>query len=190
MAEYILPNGSTLATVVNEFIRHVARVEVDAQAAKYVDILVHLEREWIDNGYSHEHGIALLLDPCMIYDKSANTAIIQSRFWINLKPDISPYLCAWVDSMARNSRGYLALLGTIAHHFYQFNPRTKCCTLGWIVDRIGAGRMIADYPDIYNLTMDLLVTPPIGVDDASALTNKDVAFDLLSEEEFYTYDNR
>lgn len=183
MAEYILPNGSTLATVVNEFIRHVARVEVDARAAKYVDILVHLEREWIDNGYSHEYGIALLLDPCMIYDKSANTAITQSRFWTNLKPDISPYLCAWVDSMARNSRGYLALLGTIAHHFYQSNPRTRCCTLGWIIAIVGKGRVIKDIPDIYALTEGLSILPPVGID-------RDVVFDLLSEEEFYTYDNR
>ena len=183
MAEYILPNGSTLATVVNEFIRHVARVEVDARAAKYVDILVHLERDWIDNGYWHEHGIALLLDHCMIYDKSANTAITQSRFWTNLKPDISPYLCAWVDSMARNSRGYLALLGTIAHHFYQSNPRTRCCTLGWIIAIVGAGRVIKDIPDIYALTEWLSILPPVGID-------RDVVFDLLSEEEFYTYDNR
>lgn len=190
MAEYILPNGVTLYTRVNEFIQHVTGLEVNPRAADYIGALVHLERNWIDNDYSHSLADDVALRPCMIYDKITNTAITQSRFWTNLKPDISPYLCAWVDSMAHNSKAYMALLGTFAHHFYQFNPRTKCCTLGWIVDRIGAGRMIADFPDIYNLTMGLLVTPPIGVDDASALTNKDVAFDLLSEEEFYTYDNR
>ena len=190
MAEYILPNGVTLYTRVNEFIQHVTELEVNAQAADYIGALVLLEKAWIDNNYRYTPETEEILATSMIYDKITNTAINQTRFWTNLEPDISPYLCAWVNSMAHNSKAYMALLGTFAHHFYQFNPRTKCCTLGWIVDRIGAGRMIADFPDIYNLTMDLLVTPPIGVDDASALTNKDVAFDLLSEEEFYTYDNR
>ena len=183
MAEYILPNGATLTTVVNEFIRHVARVEVDARAAKYVDILVHLERNWIDNGYWNSNTEDVELRPCMTYDKTTNTFITQSRFWTNLKPDISPYLCAWVDSMARNSRGYLALLGTIAHHFYQSNPRTRCCTLGWIIAIVGAGRVIKNIPDIYALTEWLSILPPVGID-------RDVVFDLLNEEEFYTYDNR
>ena len=34
MAEYILPNGVTLYTRVNEFIQHVAGLEVNAQAAE------------------------------------------------------------------------------------------------------------------------------------------------------------
>ena len=190
MAEYILPNGVTLHTRVNEFIQHVTELEVNPRAADYIGALVMLEKAWIDNNYRYTPETEEILATSMIYDKITNTAINQTRFWTNLEPDISPYLCTWVNSMTHNGKAYMALLGTFAHHFYQFNPRTKCCTLGWIVDRIGAGRMIADFPDIYNLTMDLLVAPPIGVDDASALTNKDVAFDLLNEEEFYTYDNR
>lgn len=104
-----------------------------------------------------------------------HTNVREIPFMTRLKPNISPYLLAWIGVCSEGNPQYLTtVLGLYSLYFYHDHPRDEELTLGWVYKNIGGGK-IFDIMGIY---------PYYAM---SKMKNEVSFFDVLKEEDLYTY---
>lgn len=187
MGTVMLKNEHTLDQEISLIIQDILTLPVNEVADSYVSVLIRTEEDWIKDDHFIGDEMAKTLRTSVIVDKINNTLLDETPFVQTTGVKISPFLAAWINTLAGNAKSYMTLVGVFSYYFHQFNPKDEWVTLAWVTDRIGRGRKIPDMPNLFKYTKALLL-PPLAVVADNSLANQRTVFDTISAEDFYSYD--